>query len=135
MPLSVHVSKVTRYADDASLAYAFNSIDDITESMNAEPENLRKWLHGNKLALNALKTTSMVIGTNRKLQQSDSGELMQAHFSISGEETEQTTSVKYVRVILDNETKWKDHSSLDSSKVSRAIGMIKCAKKYCQPIY
>ena len=129
MPLSVHVSKVTMYVDGASLAYASNSIDDITESMNAELENLRTWLHGNKLTLNVAKTTSMAIGTNRKLHQSDSGELIQAYFSISGEETEQKTSVKYVRVILDNETKWKDHSSLVSSKVSRAIEMIKCAKK------
>ena len=49
MPLSLHDSKVTMYADDTSLAYASNSTDDITKSMNAELENLRKWLHGNKL--------------------------------------------------------------------------------------
>ena len=129
MPLSLHLSKLTMYADDTSLAYASNSIDDITESMNAELENLRKWLHGNKLTLNVAKTTSMVIGTNRKLHQRDSGDLIQAHFKISGEETEQKTSVKYLGVILDNEMKWKGHISLVSSKVSRAVGMMKCAKK------
>ena len=96
MPLSLHVSKVTMYADDTSLAYASNSIDDITKSMNAELENLRKWLHGNKLTLNVAKTISMIIGTNRKLHQSNSGELIQAHFKISGEAMEQKTPVKYI---------------------------------------
>ena len=105
MPLSLHFSKVSMYADDTSLAYASNSIDDVTESMNAELKNLRKWLHGNKQTINVAQTTSMVIGTNRKLHQSDSGELIQAHFKISGEETEQKASVKYLRTILDNEMK------------------------------
>ena len=129
MPLSLHDSKVTMYADDTSLAYASNSIDDITKSMNAELENLRKWLHGNKLTLNVAKTTSMITGTNRKLHQSNRQKLIQAHFKISGEAIEQKTSVKYLGVILDNQMKWKDHISLVSSKVSRAIGMIKYAKK------
>ena len=117
------------YADDTSLAYASNSIDDITKSMNTELENLRKWLHGNKLTLNFTKTTSMIIGTNRKLHESDSGELIQAHFKISGEAIEQKTRVKYLGVVLDNQMKWKDHISLISSKVSRAFGIIKYAKK------
>ena len=129
MPLSLHNSKVTMYADDTSLAYAFNSIDDITTAMNTELESLKKWLHGNKLALNVTKTTSMIIGTNRKLHESNSGELIQAHFKISGEAIEQKTSVKYLGVILDNQMKWIDHINLISSKVSRAIGIIKCAKK------
>ena len=56
--------------------------------MNTELENLKKWLHGNKLTLNVTKTTSMIIGTNRKLHESNSGELIQAHFKISGEAIE-----------------------------------------------
>ena len=76
MPLSLHDSKMTLYADDTSLAYASNSIDNITKSMNAELDNLKKWLHGNKLNSNAAKTTSMILGTNRKLHNSNSGVLL-----------------------------------------------------------
>ena len=71
----------------------------------------------------------MIIGTNRKLHESDSGELIQANFKTSGEAIEQKTSAKYLGVVLDNQRKWKDHISLISSKVSRAIGIIKHAKK------
>ena len=129
MPISLYDSKVAMHADATSLAYASNSIDAITKSMNTEIENLRKWLHGNKLTLNVTKTISLIISTNRKLHESDSGELVQAHLKISGEAIEQNTTVKYQGDILNNQMKWKDHISLISSKVSRAIGIIKYAKK------
>ena len=103
--------------------------------MNAELKNLRKWLHGNMLTLNVAKATSMIIGTNRKLHHSNSGELLQAHFKISGETIEQKKSVKYPGVILENHMKWKDHINHTLSKVSRTIGMIKYTKKHQQPIF
>ena len=85
MPLSLHDSKFTKYADDTSLAYASSSIVDITKSMNAELENLRKWLHGKKPSSNVAETICMIIGTNRRLHQSNSKELIQAHLKISGD--------------------------------------------------
>ena len=42
----------------------------------------------------------MIIGTNRKLHQNDSGELIQAHFKISGEAIEQKTYIKYLEATL-----------------------------------
>ena len=129
MTLWLHVAKATMYAEDASLAYNSSSIDDITKSMNAEQENLRKRLHGNKLTLNVAKTTSMIIGTSRKLQLSNSRELTQSHIKISGDTIEQKNTVKYLGIILDNKMKWKAYFSLISLKVSRAIGIIKYAKK------
>ena len=129
MPFSLHDSKVTIYADGTSLAYAFNSLEDMAKSMNADLENLRKWLHGDKLTLNAAKTISMIIGTNRKLPGSSSGELIQAHFKISGEAIEQKTYVKYLEVILDNQMTWKDHINLILLKVSKAIAIIQYAQK------
>ena len=83
------------YADDTSLAHASNCIDEITDAVNTEIENLRKWLHGNKLTLSVTKKTSMTIGTNRKLHESNSGELIQAYFKIPAEAIEQKTSAKY----------------------------------------
>ena len=77
---------------------ADDSAEDITKSINAELENLRIWLHGNKLTLNVIKTTSMLIGTKRKLHQSNCRELIQAHFKISGEVVDQKTSVKCLKL-------------------------------------
>ena len=68
--------------------------------MNAEMESVRKWLHGIKLTLNVAKTASMIIGTDRKLHQSNSGEPTQAHFKILGEAIEQIKSVQYLGSIF-----------------------------------
>ena len=40
------------YADDTSLAHSAKDVKDITSTMNNELENLKVWLHGNKLSLN-----------------------------------------------------------------------------------
>ena len=74
MPLSLHDSIVTMYADGTSLAYASNSIDDITKSMNTELENFKKMAAWKLANFKFCKTTSMIIGTDRKLHQSNSGE-------------------------------------------------------------
>ena len=129
LPLSFHDSKVAMYVEDTSLAYASSIVDNITKSLNGELESLRKWLHGNTLTLNVAKTPSMIIGTNRKLHQSNSGELIQAHFKILAEAIEPKKSIKYVGANLDNQIKWKDHIILIASEVSRAIGRTKYAKK------
>ena len=56
------------YADGTRLAYASNTIGDITESMNIGLENLKKWLYGNKLTLNVAKTTSVIISKTKHWQ-------------------------------------------------------------------
>ena len=76
----------------------------------------------------------MIIGTNRKLHQSNSGSLYR-HISKCQEKQLAEKSARYLGVILDNQMKWKDHIGLIFSKVSRASGMIKHAKKYYQLIY
>ena len=77
----------------------------------------------------------MIIGTNRKLQKNESEELIRAHFKIPGEPIEQKTSVKYLRVAINNQLKWKDHFNLVSFKISKAIGMIKYSKKVLPTIF
>ena len=50
LPCALNCSKVTMYADDTSLAYSAKDVKDITSTMNAELENIKVWLHGNKLS-------------------------------------------------------------------------------------
>ena len=50
LPCVLKCSKVTMYADDTSLAHSAKDIKDITSTMNIELENLKVWIHGNKLS-------------------------------------------------------------------------------------
>ena len=133
MPCALKCSKITMYADDTSLAYSAKSVSDISNVMNYELENLRKWLSGNKLSLNVAKATSMLIGTRNTLQDKNNGELLKTELKISEELIEQKTSVKYLGIQIDNQLKWKEHVASVSMKVSRVIGMIKYAKKILPP--
>ena len=65
-----------------------------------------------------MPTVSITCGMNKEKQIEDKQELIQVHFKTSGEAIEQKISVNYLRVILDNEMKKKDHITLVSSKVS-----------------
>ena len=105
-------------ADDTSLAYSAKNVNDIAKVINYELENLRKWLYSNKLSLNVVNTTSMLIGTKKALQVKSNGEPHRMEFRISGELIEQRTCVKYLDILIDNQLKWKDHVSSVSSKVS-----------------
>ena len=59
LPCALKCSKVKMYADDTSLAQSANDIKDIDNVMNSELENLKEWLHSNKLSLNVTKATSI----------------------------------------------------------------------------
>ena len=117
------------YADDTSLAHSAKDVKDITSTMNAELENLRVWLLGNKLFLNVAKTTSMLIGTRHIINDKITAGPFRANFVTLGEPLEQKPSVKYLGVHIDNKLKWKDHIKAVASKMARAIALIRYAKK------
>ena len=75
--------------------------------MNLELENLKVWLHGNKLSLNVATTTAMLIGTRHAINDTVTTEPLRANFVISGEPIQQKLSVKYPRVHIDNKLEWK----------------------------
>ena len=89
LPCALKCSKVTIYADDTGLAHSAKDVKDTTSNMNTELENLKIWLHGNKLSWNVAKTTSMLIGTQHILNYKITAELLRTYFVISGEPTEQ----------------------------------------------
>ena len=108
MPYSLTKVKVSVYADDTSLTYSDVKLDNVTQVSNSELEKLKEWLQANKLSLNIDKTTSMIIGTNRKLTD-ENGENLLPNFTLDGEPIQHKNATKYLGVQIDNQLKWKDH--------------------------
>ena len=54
------------YADDTSICYHSHDITQLTEAINNDLYKLEKWLEGNKLSLNVVKTRAMSISTKQK---------------------------------------------------------------------
>ena len=65
LPQAVLDTNVSMCADDTSLCYQSLDINKLNDVINNDLEKLQKWLTGNKLSLNAMKTQSMLISTNR----------------------------------------------------------------------
>ena len=132
LPRALRNCKVTMYADDTSLSFASNDSDDLYRFMNEDLNCLKDWLQGNKLSLNVLKTHAMVVRSRPKLKRISDEVSGQPSFSINGKQIETIERTKYLGVQLDCHLVWDEHIKCMRTKVSRALGFLKYAKK-CLP--
>ena len=79
-------------------SYSYVKLDNITEVINSELEMLKEWLQGNKLSLNIDKTTSMIIGTKRKLTD-ENGENLLPNFTLDGKTIQHKNAAKYLAIL------------------------------------
>ena len=117
------------YADDTTLLFRSNNIEDLNEAINNDLRDLDLWLSGNKLSLNVAKTQGMLIctkNTNKSLEGTDEGLCLK----IKDSDLALVDNTKYLGVQVDNSLDWKGHIKSISTKVSRAVGLLKCAKRF-----
>ena len=55
------------YADDTSITYASNVVEEIERCVNIDLDRIRIWLAANKLTLNTTKTEFLLIGSRQRL--------------------------------------------------------------------
>ena len=113
-----------------SLSFASKNIDDLNKFMNEDLNCLNDWLQGNKLSLNVLKTHAMVVGSRPKLKRISDEVSEQPSFFINGSQIETVERTKYLGVQLDCHLVWDEHIKCVRTKVSRALGFLKYAKKF-----
>ena len=53
------------YADDTTITFASNNVEEINECINSDLEEIRVWLAANKLTLNMTKTEFLLIGSRQ----------------------------------------------------------------------
>ena len=129
LPRCLRTSTPAMYADDTNITVVGKTGEEIEKSLNSELENIHKWLQANKLTLNVNKTEYMIIGPRQKLQNT----LMNSNINIAiggNEVIKQVLTTKSLGVITDKNLCWKEHIDSISTRVSRAIGMIRRAKPY-----
>ena len=129
LPRGVKNSVTTMYADDTSVCYRSKSITQLNEAINGDLRSLDTWLKGNKLSLNVTKTQSMLICTRPKRKALEEANLI-LELNICDTAIDNAPKTKYLGVHIDGNLNWKEHIKAVSSKVSRAIGFLKYAKKF-----
>ena len=60
-------SQPRMYADDTSITYASNDVEEIERRVNIDLDRIRIWLEANKLTLNKTKTEFLLIGSRQRL--------------------------------------------------------------------
>ena len=55
------------YADDTSITFARNSVEEINECINSDLEQIELWLAANKPTLQLTKTEFLLTGSRQKL--------------------------------------------------------------------
>ena len=71
----------------------------------------------------------MVIGSRPNLKKISTNLVEPPSFSIGGSEVEMVDKIKYLGMQIDKHLAWDEHTQFVRSKVSRAIGFLKYAKK------
>ena len=110
----------TQYADDTTLGYSCNNIQDLQTILEQEVNKVTKWLTANKLLLNVSKTHSMLFSFKRNVSN--------LKVRINGTEIEEKCTTSFLGVQIDNKLNWKTHISHICKKVSKSIAILRLVR-------
>ena len=80
LPFALKRAKATMYAGDTAISFSSDNIEEIDAVVNAELACLEKWLQGNKLSLDVIKTQTIILGSSKKLRKIDTSTAPFLHF-------------------------------------------------------
>ena len=92
---------IVLYADDTILLHSSKTIVDLSENHNRDLNNLKKWLQGNKLFLNLIKTQGMVVGSRPNLKKISGKKVHPTTFVTDDSKIEIVEKATYLGVQLD----------------------------------
>ena len=101
------------YADDTSITFASNNVQEINECINSDLEEIRVWLAAKKLTLNIKKTKFLLIGSRHRLSSLTESPTIK----INQVPVEQVSSTKSLGVHIDQNLNWDFHIKEISKKI------------------
>ena len=104
-------------------------MNSIQSNLNHDLDNLNKWLISNKLTLNSAKTEFMLIGSRQKLSTLSKP----LELSIDNVPIEHVSSVKSLRIFIDENLRWQTHIDKLSKRIASGIGAIKRIRPFVPP--
>ena len=117
-------SSVHHFAGDTNLLLIDKSLKKINKHINRDLKLTTDWIRANKLSLNASKTEIVLLKPrNKKITK-------QLHFRVRGQKTKQSSQVRYLGVILQDDMQWITHITNLEKKLSRSIGLLSKIRHY-----
>ena len=110
----------TQFADDTTLCYSCDKIQDLQLILEQEAHKVTKWLAANKLLLNVTKTHSMLFTFKRNVSN--------LKIRINDTEIEEKCTTTFLGIQIDNKLNWKAHISHICKKVSKSIAILRMVR-------
>ena len=104
LPLSIKHSQGNMYADETSLLFSFKNILTVNERVNEDLKCLKIWPAGNKLLIYVAGTNNLVIGSTKKLKDTQCPPTIKPSFAISGEEI---SIIPYLTAVPCRPRRWR----------------------------
>ena len=121
LPNGLMHSQPRMYADDTSITYASNDVEEIERCVNIDFDRIRTWLAANKLTLNTTKTEFLLIGSWQRLSRLERNPIIEINkFPIK-----QVSTSKSLGVHIDGNLSWESHVNEVSKKIASGISAIK----------
>ncbi len=125
-----NIFKLVIYADDItlySIISAFhincNNINNVSEKINSELNNISDWLKLNKLSLNASKSKCMMFHMPQK-------HIRCPKLKIDQVEIEQVKDFNLLGIVIDRQLNWKSHVEYIFCKITRTNCILNRLKHY-----
>ena len=126
LPNCLNTSTPRMFADDTSISYSSDSIEQLQNVMNSELKNLNDWLITNKLSLNITKTEFMIIGSRQRVNASQDN----IDIRIDDHEVKRVHSTRSLGLHIDSHLTWSVHIEKVCKKISSAIGALKRIRSF-----
>ena len=121
LPNCLMHSQPRMYADDTSITYASNDVEEIERCVNIDLDRIRIWLAANKLTLNTTKTEFLLIGSRQRLPMLERNPIIETNQFL----IKQVSTSKSLGVHIDGNLSWECHINEISKKIASGISAIK----------
>ena len=115
------------FEDDTNLFYSHNNVKILFKNANDELEKIPQWFKGNKISLNEGKTKFTLF---HKPRDKDNLPLQLPSSKINNNEIKRSSSIKFLRVLVDENLTWIGHITLVENKLSKNLELLHKAKNY-----
>lgn len=126
LPCCLEHSNARLYADDTNITTTGSSIVEITNSAEADLQNIKEWLIANKLSLNVTKTEQMFIGSDHNLSKIRED----TPILLDKKPIKRVKASKSLGIYIDERLSWHDQINEMSKKITKAIGGLRQVRQF-----
>ena len=112
LPNCLKYTRGNIFANDTQIDTSSSNIDLIANTLNKDLANISDWMKANKLSLNANKTEYMVVGSHKRLHQTQSDPLI----TLGDNQIKRVKVTKSIGLMIDETLTWHDQVTLIRKK-------------------